>query len=107
MALALERFVTNLPDAISARTHLHRESFVWWVLCPILYLIVLTCLALLVSDALGWIRPMRDELLATIKTILVSSAVSGAIAPTLQWLFGAEAKSADSESADDVKPALS
>jgi hypothetical protein len=89
-ALAVERYVSNLPDAISAGTHRMRMQVVRWVLCPTLIAIVLTCLSLLVLDALGRIPPMRNALLASITTVLTSSVITTALSAGFGWLFTRE-----------------
>jgi hypothetical protein len=75
-ALGLERYVKNLADVISARTHLHRERFLWWILCPTFVLCVLACLCLVVADALGLISPMRPALLAAVTAVVSGGVVS-------------------------------
>ncbi len=68
--LSLGNFVTNISEAILARTHLMRESALRWVFAPLLFITVLTCLFLFALDALGRIPPMRDGLLSVIKIVL-------------------------------------
>jgi hypothetical protein len=93
--LGLEQFVVNLGDAITARTHLHREWFVQRVLCPILYFVVFICVALLSLDALGIIPPMRSGLLIAITTILTSGVVSSGASAGFGWLFNREVPAAE------------
>jgi small-conductance mechanosensitive channel len=81
--LSLGNFVTNISEAISARTHLMRESTVRWVFVPLFSITVLTCLMLFALDALGWIPPMRDALLSVIKVVLGAGVLGAGFA----WLF--------------------
>jgi hypothetical protein len=81
--LSLGNFVTNISEAIMARTHLMRESAVRWVFAPLLCITVLTCLILFVLDALGTIPPMRDGLLSVIKVVLGA----GVLGAGFGWLF--------------------
>ncbi len=81
--LSLSNFVTNISEAISARTHLMRESAVRWVFAPLLCVTVLACLLLFVLDALGRISPMRDSLLSVIKIVLGA----GVLGAGFGWLF--------------------
>jgi len=89
-AVRPERFVENFPDAITASTHRHRGRFVWWVLCPAYSATVITCLALLISDALGWIAPMRPILLTAVTTVLTGGTVSAGAGAGFGWLFKQE-----------------
>jgi hypothetical protein len=81
--LSLGNFVTNISEAISARTHLMRESAVRWVFAPLLYFTVVIFVALLVLDALHAIPPMRDSLLSVIKVVLGA----GVLGAGFGWLF--------------------
>jgi hypothetical protein len=85
--IALGEFVKNIRDALEARTHMLREWALRWVLAPLLYLLTISCLGLLISDACGWIRPMREGLLSIIKLVLAGEAISGSIAAGFGWLF--------------------
>ena len=48
---------------------------------------VLTCLSLIVLDAIGVIKPMRDGLLAAVAGITGGGVVSTAVSAGFGWLF--------------------
>jgi hypothetical protein len=85
--LSLGNFVKNTSEAILARTHLMREWTLRWVLVPLLCISVLTCLILFALDALGWIRPMRNDLVSVIKTVLGVGVGGFAVSAGFGWLF--------------------
>jgi hypothetical protein len=85
--LSLGDFVEDISEAIRARTHLMREWALKWFLRPCCILRHQSCLGLLVADATGLIKPMRDGLLSVIKTVLLSSAAGGSIGVGFGWLF--------------------
>ena len=86
--LSLANFVTNIREAILARTHLMRESAIRWVFAPLLWATVLTCLILLVLDALRCIPQMRDSLLSVIKVV----PGAGVLGAGFGWLFSPKSK---------------
>jgi hypothetical protein len=95
--IALGEFVKHISDALDARTHLLREWALHWVLAPLLYLLTLSCLGLLVSDASGWIHPMRGGLLSIIRIVLGGEAISGSIGAGFGWLFSRRSKTKNRE----------
>jgi hypothetical protein len=64
-----------------------REWALKWVLAPLLYVTVTTCLVLFVLDATGQIPPMRDGLLAVIKIVLGAGVIGQSIGLGFGWLF--------------------
>ena len=64
-----------------------REWALRWVLAPLLYVTVLTCLVLFVLDAIGRIPPMRDALLGVIKIVLGAGVIGQSIGLGFGWLF--------------------
>ena len=83
----LIEWVTNLPDAINARTHLERERVIRRVISPLLWIIVLTLLSLIVCDAIGLIKPMRDSLLKLIGVVLGTTVLGSTLSAGFSWLF--------------------
>ena len=88
--LSLGNFVTNISEAVTARTHLMREWALRWVLAPLLAFPIVIFVILIVLDALGWILPMRDSLLSVIKWVLTSGVVSSSVGAGFGWLFDRE-----------------
>jgi hypothetical protein len=85
--LSLGDFVSDIDEALLARTHLMREWALKWILSPILIAPVFACLILLILDAVGCIRPMREGLLSIIRWVLTSGVVSSALGAGFGWLF--------------------
>jgi hypothetical protein len=85
--LSLGNFVTGISEAVFARTHLMREWALRWVICPLLSITVLSCLLLLILDAIHWIPPMRDSLLSVIKVVLGVGVLGASVSAGFGWLF--------------------
>jgi len=81
-SLRPESWSTDVRDvraAIAISTHLLRVSIIRWVLVPVLVVPVLTCLSLIVCDAIGVIKPMRPGLLGAVAAIIGSGIISSAV----------------------------
>jgi len=61
-----------------------QERITLWVTTPLAVIIVVSCLALVVSDAVGQIPPLGTGLITLCTTVLVSGVLSG---PAFGWLF--------------------
>jgi hypothetical protein len=83
----LKVFAVDAKTAISISVHLLRVSILRWVLVPVLMVPVLTCLCLIVADAIGLIKPMRGALLTAVATITGGGVVTSAISAAFGWLY--------------------
>jgi hypothetical protein len=95
--LSLGIYVQSTSEIILARTHLMREWALKWVLAPLLYITVFTCLFLFVLDATGLIQPMRDGLLAVIKFVLCAGVIGQSLGLGFGWLFRGRSDPGDSD----------
>jgi len=86
-----------LDAALKLSFHDLRSKVLWWVLVPVVVVPVLTCLSLIVCDAVGYIKPMRDSLLTAVAGITGGGVVSTAVSAGFGWLYKVDSDSDSSE----------